>query len=243
MNLYNQSISSIQAILEPPRSVTAPYRAEEAWPDLGTQGFLLRRDAAFELGGDGKKSVNCTCVTSTPGLVPENSVQIVGPDLQQIHGDVSFARIVLLEIEDPGEEQKAYDAIKNLEYVRYHVFPKGYLSRTSSESNREIVRVSKEAIREGISFEKIGNAYLRKYLEQDGVRHAKIIFAADFSRIDDLTKEAEKVSAITGTLSHILDNVTMTNCAECQLKPVCDSVEGLREMHMKQRQRDKERFQ
>lgn len=243
MTLYNQSIATILGELEKQPSVKTEYEPVKTWPDAGSHELVLLRDAAFELGGSGKKSVNCTCVTSTPGIVPENEVVVIGKDLPDIRSDVSFARIALLEIEDPGESEKAYDAIKKLEYVRYNVFPKGYMSRTSSESNREEVRVSKDAVKAGINFAGIGNAYIRKYLEMSGVRHVRIIFATDFPGMDTLIAEAKKVSDITKTLTHILDDLPLTNCAECQLKPVCDSVEGLREMHMKQKQRDRKFLQ
>lgn len=243
MNLYNQSIAAILGELEKYSSVKTEYDAGRTWPDAGTHELVLLRDAAFELGGSGKKSVNCTCVTSTPGIVPENEVVVIGPDLNRIHGDSTFARIALLEIEDPGESEEAYDAIKKLEYVRYNVFPKGYMSRTSSESNREEVRVSKEAVRRGINFAEVGNSYIKKYLEMPGVKHVRIIFAVNCPGIDTLIAEAKKVSDITSTLTHIFDGLPLTNCAECQLKPVCDSVEGLREMHMKQKQRDRKFLQ
>lgn len=239
MTLYNRNISEILGELEQYPSVKTEYDSSRTWPDAGTHELVLLREAAFELGGSGKKSVNCTCATSTPGIIPENEVVVIGPDLPDIHGDVSFARIALLEIDDPGESEKAYDAIKNLEYVRYNVFPKGYMSRTSSESNREEVRISKEAVHRGINFAGIGNSYIKKYLEIPGVRHVRIIFATDLANLDPLIAEAKKVGDITKTLTHILDDLPLTNCAECQLKPVCDSVEGLREMHMKQKQRDR----
>ena len=42
---------------------------------------------------------------------------------------------------------------------------------------------------------------------------------------------AKKADDITKTLSHILDGLP-TDCGHCQLKPVCDEVEGMREMHL-----------
>ena len=43
-----------------------------------------------------------------------------------------------------------------MEFVKYHVFPQGYMMRVSPENGREQVRVSKQALKRGISFRNIG---------------------------------------------------------------------------------------
>lgn len=235
MTLYDTTISQITGKLGTPLK-TYPYNPSSAWPDVGHQELVLLRDAAYELGGGGEKSVNSTLVTTTPGVIPEDSVVVYGRDLPDVHGDVPFARIVFLEIEDPGEDEQAYNAIKDLEFVRYNVFPKGYMTRISSENNREQVRVSKDAAASGIDFQKVGNDYLKKYKEKKGVIHVKIIFAIDPPCMDELIKDADQVSKVTSTLTHIMDGIS-TDCSHCNYKAICDSVEGLREMHMKQRKK------
>ena len=45
-----------------------------------------------------------------------------------------------------------------------------------------------------------------------------------------LKPNAKKVDDITKTLSHILDGLP-TDCGHCSLKPVCDEVEGMKELH------------
>ena len=37
-----------------------------------------------------------------------------------------------------------------MEFVKYHVFPQGYMMRVSPENGREQVRVSKQAVKRGI---------------------------------------------------------------------------------------------
>lgn len=235
MTLYDKTISQITGKLGTPQK-TYSYNPSDAWSDVGHQELVLLRDAAFELGGSGEKSVNSTLVTTTPGIVTGDSIEVYGKDLQDIHSDVPFARIVFLEIEDPGEDEQAYNAIKDLEFVRYNVFPKGYMTRISSENNQEQVRVSKEAIASGITFQKVGNDYLRKYKEKKGVKHVKIIFAINPPCMDELIKDADTVSKVTNTLTHIMDGIS-TDCSHCNYKAICDTVEGIREMHMKQRKR------
>lgn len=234
MKLYDKSIKNMQDFFEGSAHRDYPYSEGAAWKDNGHSELVMMRDAAFELGGGSKPSVNCTCVTTDEEMIPADEIIVYGNDLNNINGDCSFARLVFLSIEDPGEDEEAYNAIKRLEFVRYNVYPEGYMARVSSESNREQVRVSSEAVSKGISFEKIGCSYIKKYKEVPGVKHVKVIFATEMSDLEPLIKEAKKVDEITGTLTHILDGIP-TDCTSCQMKPVCDSVDGLKEMHMRQR--------
>ena len=94
-----------------------------------------------------------------------DEIWLYGSEIAQLRGDVPFARIALLEVDDLGGDEEAYNAIRRMEFVRYHVFPEGYMVRVSSESNQEQVRLSKTAVRAGISFRAVGAAYIRKYRE------------------------------------------------------------------------------
>ena len=213
-----------------------PYDRSRVWKNLGESELIMRRDAAFELGGQGQPSVNYTCVT-TSGLITEDEVYVYGPDLPDIRADVPFAKIVLLETNDLGEsedEEKAYRTIRNIEFVRYHVFPVGYMVRVSAQSNEEQVRVSKKVINSGIRFSYVGAAYIKKYRALPEVRHVRIIFITDGELVEKLMPYAGKVDGITRTLTHILDGLP-TDCGHCTMKAVCDEVEGMRELHLKQK--------
>ncbi len=239
MKLYDGIIRQTLDTLQNKSVQKTPYRPELAWKDLGSSELVMLRDAAFELGGDGQPSVNYTCVTTDDTFVPDDAVLVYGPELSAVKGDVSFARITLLETDDLGEdEEAAYNTIRDLEFVRYHVFPEGYMVRVSSESNQEQVRVAKTAIRKGISLARVGCAYIRKYRELPGVRHVRVLFLTAQEEIAALRGNAKKVDDITKTLTHILDGLP-TDCGHCSLKPVCDEVEGMREMHMAQKKKER----
>lgn len=237
MKLYDGIIRQTLGALKGVSARKTAYREELCWKDLGGSELIMLRDAAFELGGSGLPSVNYTCVTTDASLVPEDDVLVIGPELAEIRQDVSFARITLIETEDLGsDEEAAYNTIRNLEFVRYHVFPEGYMVRVSSESNQEQVRVAKTALRRGISLSRVGCAYIRKYKELPGVRHVRVLFLVDRPETAGLRENAKKVDEITKTLTHILDGLP-TDCSHCSLKPVCDEVEGMREMHMSQKKK------
>ena len=141
---------------------------------------------------------------------------------------------MILETEDLGEEtdeEKAFQAIRNLEFVRYHVFPEGYMVRVSSQSNQEQVRISRDALKKGIDFARVGATYISKYKAVPGVKNVRIIFITDSKLVKEILPNADKIDAITKTLTHILDGMP-TDCGHCSMKSVCDEVEGMKELHL-----------
>lgn len=231
MELYNSIITATRDALSGAQPRRWAYDPADAWRDTGTSELVMQRDAAFELGGGFCPSANFTCVTSDEALVPGDEILLYGPDLPELRRDVSFARLAfLLADELGGDDEAAYQAIRDMEFVKYHVFPEGYMVRISSESNREQVRVSKTAIARGVSFRNIGAAYVRGYHKNPHVRRVQLVFLTDSALIAELAKTAKKVDGITKTLTHILEGIP-TDCGSCNLKPICDEVEGMREMH------------
>ena len=235
MELYNELIRETEGLLRGRPLRSWDYEASRAWPDAGASELVLGRDAAFELGGGGQPAAQFTAVTTSPSLVERDQVLLWGPDLPQLRGDSPYARIALLRVgdieSDDGDDTVAYNAIKDMEFVKYHVFPRGYMLRISTENNREQVRVSRQAIRERVSFYRVGCDFIRRYRENPHVLAVKLIFltAPDgpYGALADLGRRSTE---ITRTLCTILDGLPM-DCSACHLKPICDEVEGMRELH------------
>ena len=232
MELYNSLIKDTRALLEKGSPKTWAYEPARCWTDTGSSELVLQKDAAYELGASGKGSANYVLFTSSPDLVNKDQVLLYGPDLKEIKGDVDFARIVLLRVgvlDDDDEE--VYRILKDIEFAKYHVYPEGYMVRMSPESYREQVRVSKQAIRRGISFQAIGNSYIQAYKKDPNVLNATVIFLTapgfDYKAMKD---NAKKANDITNTLTHILEGLS-TDCSVCALKDICDEVEGMKELH------------
>ncbi len=157
---------------------------------------------------------------------------LYGKDMGEIKGDCDFARIVLLRIGDiDGDDEVIYRTLKDIEFSKYHVYPEGYMVRISPESYREQIRVSKAAVKKGISFRSVGMDYISEYRKNENVLAATVIFITDPSFDYASLKElAKKASAVTGTLTHILEGLP-TDCSVCALKDVCEEVEGMKELH------------
>ncbi len=223
MDFFNSLINDVFATCAP--FSEKEYKQGEKWKDLGKNQIVLQRDTAYELEGIGFNLITSDKI--------DEGITVIGPDLSEISGNCNFARISIIEIDDVDGEQKAYNLIKKLEYVKYHHFPEGYMIRTASRSHKENVRVSKSSIKNGIDFGKIGSLLIEKYKENSAVNSVRIIFITekDFP-VERLNAIAKRNSEITETLNHIMNSVNF-DCETCKLKPVCDEVEGMKELHFK----------
>ena len=232
MELFKSLFHDTAALLEGSRATVWDYEPSAAWRDIGNSELVLQKDAAFELGASGRGSANYVLFSSSAELVNKDQVLLYGQDLKDIRGDCDFARIVLLRVGVlEGDDEKVYRTLKDIEFAKYHVNLEGYMVRMSPESYREQVRLSREAIRKGISFKNVGNSYIKAYKQDENVLNATVIFITkpglDYAAMKTIAKKAGDV---TGTLTHILEGLP-TDCSVCSLKGICDEVEGMKELH------------
>ena len=236
MELFNPIIRAVEEHVGSSAPRRYDYVPSRSWEDTGEFELVMLRDAAYELGGDNKPAVNFTCVTTSPELVAKDEIVVYGPDLSQLKASAPYARITLLRVgdiesDDVEDTEQAFRAIQDMDFVKYHVFPKGYMIRTSSESSREQVRISREAVQKGMTFRRIGADFIRQYKQNRNILAVKLLFItapeADYAA---LTRDAKTVKDITMSLTKILEGMP-TDCGSCYLKAICDEVEGMRELH------------
>lgn len=229
MVLYDSFISQIKELLNDKNAKTEPYKSSKlAIADKNNVLFL--KDTAYELGGSQTKCVSTIAVTSD--IKFNNETHILGKDIFEIKEDTPFAKVVLLEIEDI-DGQTAFEKIKELEHIRYQFCPEGFMTRASALNMREQIRVSKKAVKKKISFADYGNSVICEYLKNPIVKSVELILVTekdfDYGKLYELS---EKIKDTTSALNHIFDNV-LFDCKSCNLKEICDEVEGMKELHMK----------
>ena len=235
MKLYDEIIEKLQQLVTDRDSKEFEVR-DSAWP-VAEREMILRSDMAYELGGGSLPAVGATIVTADENLTGEDGITLVGSDLREIDEDTPFARIAVVRVDENtiGEGNALYNAIRSLEYTRYHLFPKGFMMRVSSSRNRESVRVSREAVTDGISFAETGNMMISAFHENPNVKAVHIYYFTkkdlDYKALKSMAEEAEE---ITRAIDHIFKNLIM-DCRACNLQEICDEVEGLRELHFKQK--------
>ena len=236
MKLYDETIKCIMSSLEGALLKQLDI-ANANWADAGDHNLILRADMAYELGGGTCPAVSAMGVTASTELVPADEVYLFGPDLSEIKADQPYARIALVRVAEDslGDGNVLYNAIRKIEYVRYHINPEGYMTRISASNGREPVRVSREAIEGGLGFAQVGKLFLDKYHENKNIEAVKLIFITqpDFD-YKALAEQSRQLEGITGAIDHIFKNVMM-DCGSCSLQKICDEVEGLRDLHFKER--------
>ena len=106
--------------------------------------------------------------------------------------------------------------------------------RSTSRSHQEAVRISKTAIQNGINFQRVGSLLIDKYHQIPAVRGVTVIFVTepnvDYAR---LNKIAGRSYTVTETLNHVMNKMVF-DCDTCNLKVICDEVEGMKALHFSQ---------
>lgn len=231
MRLYDNEIRKLESIV----TVTGTELAAcgSTWKAASERSIIMRSDMAFELGGGTLPAVGVTCITDNSELISQDEIILYGPDLHEINKDSAYARIavVLADEELLGTGDKMYNNIRKTEYVRFHVNAEGYMVRVSSGAGREPVRVSKQAVKQSISFSDVGQLYINEYHKLPWVKAVKLLFITD-STVDYKTLQAfqKHQEEITKTIDHALKDLKM-DCHTCAQKPICDEVEGMKELH------------
>lgn len=225
MEFFDSIINQTEEIIKNQNKTVHNYDSAQLWTDVGYNQVILQKETALELDGTGFSLVTANQIN--------DEIIIVGKDLNELCNKTQFARIAIVEIDEIDDAQELHDSIKKAEYVKYNCYPDGFMIRSASSSYKESVRVSVNALKDGISFEKIGNLLISKYKELPYVKHVKMIFITSES-IDCAVFRclADKCREITQTLNQVMNNL-MVDCDSCNLKAICDEVEGMRELHFK----------
>lgn len=232
MNLYDSLIKQALELFQGKEMIS--FSLESSFPAQKEKEFIFPDDAKVELGGE-KDSAYFMGYTSNSGFIQKDEILLLGKDLSSLPKESPFAHLSFFLIDEEGKkDQDIYRLFRNLEYSRYKVAPMGYMLRINTNSLKEGGRVSKEAIQKGISIKDIGMSFLEQYKKEKTLRYVKQIFVTDpsfdYKKLLTLQKEAE---GITVAFDHVLKTLKM-DCRTCSFKEICDTVEGMREMHQKE---------
>jgi len=209
----------------------------EDWPEAGSQNLVLRGEMAYELGGANLPALSALYFTSSKDQVDGDHVWLYGPDLGDLEKDASYARIAIIRVaeEGLGGRDAIYTAMRKIEYTRYHIHPKGFMMRISAANGREPVRISRKNLNEGLDFSKAADHFIKAYRKHTQVLGVRLIFITHqdfpYAELNTIILQAE---TITESLDLLSRNLKM-DCTACNLKPVCDEVEGLKELHFSQK--------
>lgn len=239
MKLYDSIFNTLSNALKEEKPRIFAYDAQNVWPQNPEYEMILQNSMAYELGSSKYHSANMTCITDNASFIEEDAVYLYGPDLREMTGGTDYVRVSeillkeenLMQTEISEDTGKLYNLIQDIDFVKYHVYTKGFMLRTSGQSVREQVRVSHKALQNGISFAAIGNAMISHYKKNPHVAKAKVIFiTANTIDYELLEAQAKHAMDIKNSLSMIQKGLP-TECAACSIKEICSEIEGLRELH------------
>ncbi|MBP7059664.1 MAG: carbon monoxide dehydrogenase [Lachnospiraceae bacterium] len=239
LNLYDDILFSILEMFKRYDPIELDCDIPQDWPDASKNNMILRSDMAYELGGITKPlaALGSTIFSERRDLIQKNKSYLIGRDLMEISGENPYARVTFacVDGERMGTGDKLYDNIRQMENTRYRVNPKGYMLRVSSVQNRECVRVSREAIKQEISFSHVGKVFNDAFLKLPQIEKVMTFFITDPEfDYSELEKKLKLSEGVTVTIDHVFKDLTM-DCGSCNLKEICDEVEGLRELHFSNR--------
>jgi CO dehydrogenase/acetyl-CoA synthase beta subunit len=201
-----------------------------SWPSAGDRNLVLQSDTAIELGNPADEAVAFSLWTETPGMVKDNCITLIGPDITASAAPrIVFGKIVL--IEGSGfDGENAYDRYREMDLVRFDLSLKGYMMRAANQNMREWSRISKEAVDNGFSFSVLGSALIAEFKKIDYIKSVEVIFITSTAKdVAALRPMAEQVWKINSAMSKMSDEMS-SDCTDCEFEEVCDEVTELRKM-------------
>ena len=239
MMLYDQVTEEIRSLLPATPDNKAVYRPELCAPEGDKNAILFGSETAYELGGGGKSAVSCVLFGNVPS--GRDEVLVYGKDLSELKEDAPFAHVTLIQLKDSDETALRYERLKEIGFSLCRLYPRGFHIRVSPSSGREQARVARAALTASppLSLVNVGCSLIRLLKEDKDVARVRTVFVAgadvDYTA---LAEKARKAKAITDAVQRTLQFDTL-DCSSCRMKPVCDEIDGLRELHFKKEQERK----
>ena len=91
MEIFDSLIKEVSGIIEPYSPKAFSYEKENAWDDVGHNQVILQKETLFELDGVGFNLLTSSHI--------DDSVVVIGKDLQDLKKNSKFARICFIEFE------------------------------------------------------------------------------------------------------------------------------------------------
>ena len=233
MRLYDDVLRQIRSLLPAEPTKRAAYDPAKCAPEGEKDRILFRADTAYELGGGGTPGAEAVLFADWPE--GRSETLLYGPDLCEISSDAPFGHITVVMIKETEDALPSSERLKTIGFTVFQLYPAGYHIRISPAACREQVRVAKTALQKEppLSFMNVGNSLIKAFLLHPEVRAVRTAFitdpAFDYKALSVLAGKTKKITdAVQSTLQ--LDEL---DCASCKMKPICDEIDGLRELHFR----------
>jgi CO dehydrogenase/acetyl-CoA synthase beta subunit len=202
-----------------------------SWPVGGKKNIVLGQDTGIELGNPRQESLSLTLWADEHVHIHDGRITVIGPDLPDAKGrSLPFAKIVMATVHGFDEENTC-DRWQEMDLLRFDIDLAGYMMRAVSQYQREWSRVSHIALEKGFSFSVLGSALMDRMKEKEYIDGVEILFVTESPEaVRELREVANGAMAIIGALNRMNEEIE-ADCPTCDYRAVCDTVDGLREMH------------
>lgn len=208
------------------------FDVRKTWPRSERQ-IILNNETAIELGHPSTESLAFLLWTESVGKINDNQITIVGPDIDRINEErIPFGKIVLVKIHG-FENDNAYKRFEQMDHLKFRSELDGYMLRSVPQDLKEWSRVSKKALKSGLSLRIMGNELIRDLKKLDFVDEAEIVFIT--SSKEDI-RRFKPIAETTGKAIQAMNKMFVDleyDCEHCGFKDVCNEIEGMKEMHEK----------
>jgi len=243
LELFDDDIAWLRSWVESKRAQGRPVRlldsgkGEQRLPDFLEKekpSIVLSEDAWLELGHPNTRSIAPVLVSERLNLVSDGAVTLIGPDLPDARGSLSFAQILL--IASGGLQDEDYRKINSFQYG---LELDGYMIKAIPSSLTIWSRVSKESAARDFCFEILGRAIIDRYKAAFDIASIEVIFVTSSKEdVEELEDLRGKITRIISAMSKMMEEMSF-DCSSCEYLDVCGDVRrlgALREKLMRQRQ-------
>lgn len=209
------------------------YDENVDWEKDKKTGIVMGNDTAIELGHPSKESVYFLTWTEKSDYVNDGRITLIGKDINDIKkGKCSFGEIILVKGHGFNEEN-VFDRYMEMDILKRKLKLKGYMIRAIPQKMREWSRISKNAVKKGLSFKILGNEIIKKYKELEYIDDVEIIFiASQKEELKNLKPIGEKVTKTIQAMNKMFENLQY-DCEVCEFQDVCNEMSELRQLRKK----------
>ena len=141
--------------------------------------LLLEQDG-INIGGSLPGGVNYTVPTGDTSLGIEDQVLLYGPDMSEVKDGAPYGRITLMVLNDEGlSEIQLFNTILDLQNSKHHIHPQGIEESNFQAGKYEVLFISRDVQKKGISFRQLGNSYIAEMKKNPRVLNVKQVFITD----------------------------------------------------------------
>jgi CO dehydrogenase/acetyl-CoA synthase beta subunit len=189
--------------------------------------IILTQNVGRELGHPKNSSLAFIAWTQHP--VEKDQITLIGKDLSEaseIHMD--FGKVIMLTVTD-FDADNTYDRYQELDLLRFTLNLHGYMMRAASQQMREWSRISKSAVKKGLSLFDLGSAWIDLYGQLPYVTAVEVLLITDNDYIKQLNPISQHVFQYVQAMMKMHDEVSL-DCSSCEYQTVCNDVQSLRTM-------------